>query len=115
MNILPLIKGMTKMIRKAIRIEWIVSLGLMAVCMIVVFAVYISASEATTYWDEVGKKLAQTFFPVNIIDAVFWIWGLSTLKFHRGDTVRDGIINEGGSQDENDLDHYAERDIGTIK
>ena len=46
------------MIRKAIRIEWIVSLGLMAVCMIVVFAVYISASEATAYWDEVGKKLA---------------------------------------------------------
>ena len=65
----------------------------MAVCMIIVFAVYISSSDVSTFKDEVGKKLAQTFFPVNIIDAIFWIWGLSTLKFNRGDTVRDGIIN----------------------
>lgn len=66
----------------------------MAVCMIIVFIVYISGSGAETFWDEVAKKLAQTYFPVNIIDAIFWIWGLSTLKFHKGDTVRDGIIKE---------------------
>lgn len=86
---------MTKIVRKLIRIEWIISIGLVAVCIIIVFAVYISASEATTFWDEVGKKLAQTYFPASIIDAIFWIWGLSTLKFHKGDTVRDGIMNEG--------------------
>ena len=84
---------MTKPIRKIIKFEWIGALIMMGVCIIIVFAVYMSASSNSTFNDEVGKKLAQTFLPVNIIDGIFWIWGLATLKLHRGD-VRDGIIGD---------------------
>ena len=41
--------------------------------------------------DMVAKKALQTFFPINIIDAVFWIWGMLTLR-QSGDTVREGIM-----------------------
>lgn len=63
-----------------------------------------------------GKKLAQTFLPVNIIDGMFWLWGLATLKLHRGD-VRDGIIGDEkeNSDNLNDLDNYARQNIGTIQ
>lgn len=87
----------------------------MAICLIIVFAVFMSASSSSTFYDEVGKKLAQTFLPVNIIDGMFWLWGLATLKLHRGD-VRDGIIGDekDNSDHMNDLDNYAEQNIGTI-
>ena len=87
----------------------------MGICLIIVFAVYMSASNESHFYDEVGKKLAQTYLPVNIIDGIFWIWGLATLQLHRGD-VRDGIIGDQKSNSDhfNDLDNYAEQNIGTI-
>lgn len=65
----------------------------MAICLIIVLAVYLSGREASTFKDQVAKKLAHTFFPINIIDGLFWIWGLVTIEHAKGDVVRDDIID----------------------
>ena len=85
---------MTKTLRKIIKFEWMTGIALMAVCLIIVFAIYLSGSNASTFMDEVAKKLAQTYFPINIIDGIFWIWGLVTLEYTKGDVIRDDLINE---------------------
>jgi len=67
----------------------------------------------------VAKKLATTYLPINVIDAIFWVWGLMTLKYTVGDVVRDNIMRESdGKYDANDLDHnYGQgtAGIGTIR
>ena len=62
----------------------------------------------------VAKKLLQTYFPINIIDAVFWIYGMLTLRHTGGDIIREGIM-EGNedNQDENDLDNRG--GFGTLR
>jgi hypothetical protein len=67
--------------------------------------------------DYVAKKLAQTFLPINVIDMFFWIWGLLTLKYTGGDTVRQQIMEDNDNvNDENDLDHAANNTgLGTLK
>jgi hypothetical protein len=42
--------------------------------------------------DYVAKKLAQTFLPINVIDMIFWIWGLLTLKYIGSDAIRQQIM-----------------------
>lgn len=61
-----------------------------------------------------AKKLAQTYLPINFIDAVFWVWGLLTLKYTSGDVVREGIMG-GDPIDDNDLDHQGKPGFGTLK
>lgn len=62
-----------------------------------------------------AKKLAQTYLPINVIDALFWIWGLMTLKYTSGDVVRDNIMKEDSNNDENDLDHQRGTGLGTVR
>ena len=76
--------------------------------------IYLSNTEASDYEDMVAKKLLQTFFPINIIDGLFWIWGILTLRYSRGDSVREGIMEGNDVDDENDLDQ-RENGIGTIQ
>lgn len=78
------------------------------------FATYLSSSNANEYNDVVAKKLAQTYLPINIIDAIFWTWGILTLKYTSGDVIRENIMQENHIHDENDLDHQN-IGIGTIR
>lgn len=50
-----------------------------------------AGADANTFNDMIAKKLAQTYLPINIIDAIFWFWGLMTLNM-TGDVVRDNIM-----------------------
>lgn len=80
------------------------------------FATYLTGSNANEFNDVVAKKLAQTYLPINIIDALFWTWGILTLKYTSGDVVRDNIMQPDNNHDENDLDHQnVGIGIGTIK
>lgn len=85
------IRGTTAKNIKIIRIQWIVALVLMAICQIIVFVTYLAGADANTFNDMIAKKLAQTYLPINIIDAIFWFWGLMTLNM-TGDVVKDNIM-----------------------
>lgn len=63
----------------------------------------------------VAKKLAQTYLPINLLDAVLWIWGIATLSYTTGDHVRDNIMKEDPNNDENDLDNVHNKGIGTLR
>jgi hypothetical protein len=116
-NALPLAGGLTVMKKKIIHSEWIAALVTMGICEIIVFATYIAGADANSFIDFTAKKLAQTYLPINLIDALFWIWGLMTLKYTSGDTVRENIMKQDdNSYDENDLDHQQNNQgVGTLR
>jgi hypothetical protein len=91
-NILPFRGGLTTGKKKIIHFEWIGALVVMAICEVIVFATFLAGANTTDFYDGVAKKLAQTYLPINIIDALFWVWGLMTLKYTSGDVVRDNIM-----------------------
>ena len=43
-----------------------------------------------------GKKLLQTFLIINVIDGIFWVYGLLTLAYANGDKIRDMLLNNDG-------------------
>ena len=91
-NILPVIKGVTTQIKKIIRASWYIGIIVMALCEIIALITYLADSETTQFEDMVAKKLLQTYFPINIIDALFWIYGMLTLRHTGGDIIREGIM-----------------------
>ena len=53
---------------------------------------YVSGAEDNTATDMVAKKLAQIYLPVNIIDALFWIYGLITLRIKSQDNIYESAL-----------------------
>lgn len=91
-NIFPIVKGVTTEIKKIIRVSWYVGIIVMALCEIIALILYLADSEKNEFEDVIAKKLLQTYFPINIIDGLFWIYGMLTLRHAGGDTVREGIM-----------------------
>lgn len=53
-----------------------------------VFLAYItSGNDTNTMVDNVAKKLAQAFMFVNVVDGLFWLYGLMGLKIQAGDAI----------------------------
>ena len=46
--------------------------------------------------------MLETYLPINVIDGLFWVWGLLTLAYANGDKIRDMLLSEGegGGNDE---------------
>lgn len=66
-----------------------------------VFLAYItSGNDTNTMVDNVAKKLAQAFMFVNVVDGLFWLYGLMGLKIQAGDAIDEeafGIKEHGDS------------------
>ena len=91
-NIAPNFIGISSRMKKILLFQWIGGIVLMAICEIIALAVYLGNSDASDFNDIVAKKLIQTYLPINIIDGIFWIWGLLTLAYYNGDKIRDMIL-----------------------
>ena len=115
-NIIPLIMGITTRIKKMLLIQWLGSLGLMLICEIIAIGIYLGNSDLSGFEDIVAKKLLQTYLPVNVIDGLFWIYGLLTLAYANGDKIRDMLINENEREDlKEEQEEDNEYNMGTIK
>ena len=114
-NLLPIFTGVTTRAKKIIRWGWLGGLGAMALCEVIALIVYLANSESSQFNDMVAKKLLQTFLVINVIDGLFWLWGILTLRHSGGDSVREGIMegNQENEEDYNDLDNR--QGFGTVR
>jgi hypothetical protein len=39
--------------------------------------------------DVIAKKLAQIYLPINVIDAIFWVFGFISLRINIGDNIHE--------------------------
>ena len=113
-HMVPLYKGITSTSRKIIKIAWVLCLLIMIGCEILCLITYLGNTQKNAFNDFIAKKLAQTFLVINLIDGLFWIWGLLSLQSAGGDTVRDNILNQSGQDDQNYYGNNEQGGIGTI-
>lgn len=89
--------------------QWIISIVLLAICGVMAFVVYISNVRKNGYEAVMANKLCEIFIGVNIVDIIFWLWGLFIIKDQFGLTMRESLAVEEYSDrndEENDLDHH---------
>ena len=68
-----------------------------------VFLAYItSGNDTKAMVDNVAKKLAQTFMFVNVVDGLFWFYGLMGLKIKAGDPIDEEAFGIQEHSDKND-------------
>ena len=53
---------------------------------------YITAGQVTEYRDVHAKRTLGVFIVVNALDILFWLWGMKTLDYEKGDQVRDNLF-----------------------
>lgn len=73
-------------IKRIIFFIWFGGLILMGIAQILGFLGYLGGGDDSQA-DAIARKLAQTFLIINMIDALFWIYGFFTLRINIGDTI----------------------------
>ena len=115
-NLIVALTGITTTIKRAVSICWAIGMILMLVNEVIAIAAYIENSKYSSYKDMEAKKVLLFFVILNIVELVFWGFGLYTLRTENGDMVRDSLLNQGFSA--GDEEHYGQEEaggIGTLK
>ena len=79
-NLIAAATGITSSIKKAVTFCWGTGMVLMLINEILAVATYIQNSKYSSYKDMEAKKVLLLFVIINIVELVFWGFGLYTLK-----------------------------------
>jgi hypothetical protein len=80
--------------KKVLTIGWGLCIGLLLLLEGLAVFVYIISDDPVEYIDVYAKTTLTIFIAVNLLDVLFWIWGLKTLDYEKGDQVRDTVFGE---------------------
>jgi hypothetical protein len=72
---------MTRLMKRAILIEWIISLILIVICLLVALLTNLNLYLAEKDQDLLVKNTILKFLLITIADLLFWITGLLTLTY----------------------------------
>jgi len=70
---------------KALTTGWIISIIVLVGLEILAIVKYLTAGEITDFADVQAKKTLAIFIAVNAVDILFWLWGMKTLDYEKGD------------------------------
>ena len=85
--------SLSSMTKKIVYGQWIFSILVMIAAEIYAAIFYFTQAKAPTdFIEDQARKLLAVFIIVNIIDLLFWIWGMKTLAYENGDRVRDDLF-----------------------
>ena len=93
-NLFAAFQGTTTTMKKIIVVQWIFALLLMVANEVMAIIDYLAntGNDNESYHQILGKTLLAIFIPVNILDILFWLWGLLTLTYENGDKIRDALM-----------------------
>lgn len=74
---------------------WIFAIILLLALEGLAIYMYITAGGVTEYKDVHAKRTLGVFIVVNALDILFWLWGMKTLDYEKGDQVRDDLFSQG--------------------
>ena len=79
-NLIAAATGITSSVKKAVTFCWGTGMVLMLINEILAVATYIQNSKYSSYKDMEAKQVLLLFVIINIVELVFWGFGLYTLK-----------------------------------
>jgi hypothetical protein len=86
-NLSTLIKTSTST-RKMLSCGWIFGLVILVALEGLAIYKYLVSNNLTEYADIHAKKTLAVFILVNGLDILFWLWGMKTLDYEKGDQIR---------------------------
>lgn len=104
--------------RKLLTADWIIGIVILLILETLAIIRYLNAGGVSDFLDVQAKRLLGIFILVNVVDILFWLWGLKTLDYEKGDQVRDNLFS--GKDDfhstrvVNDQSVIVSHNIGTI-
>lgn len=104
---------------RALKIGWGIGLAILIALEILAIIIYVTAQGLTNFVDVHAKRTLGIFIIVNALDILFWLWGMKTLDYEKGDEVRDNLFtgkdqNYRSSRIVNDQSVLVTHNIGTI-
>ncbi len=72
---------MSTKLKKIIVFQWVFGLILMTINEIIAIATYFEQSKSEDYNDRTCRNILLIFIVVNILDFLFWLFGLMTLHY----------------------------------
>lgn len=91
-------KGVTTTVKSVVKCAWIFDLLLVVGTEIVAVLVYMNSREGGHFSGFDGTQarvVLEGFILINIVDLLFWLYGLQALDYENGDSVRDELVRFG--------------------
>jgi hypothetical protein len=107
-NGLALLNGVSTFLKKLMWVCFIISLVFTGVSEILALIIVFSMPKVD-FTRTLIKSMLEIFVFVNFIDLLFWFLGLMSLNYENGDVVRDGLLDQGEAEKEEEVqgDEYA--------
>ena len=91
-NSIAAFKAMTSEVHNLISVLFWLSLVLMIANEVLGVIAYMLIFFNNSYLDFYNQARLQAFLIFNLVDLIFWFYGLQSLDFEKGDKVRDEIV-----------------------
>jgi hypothetical protein len=78
--------------KRVLTIGWGFCIGVLLALEGLAVVIYLISGNVSEYIDVYAKITLTVFIVVNILDVLFWIWGMKTLDHEKGDQVRDTLF-----------------------
>lgn len=75
--------------RKLLIGGWILGIIILIALEVLAIIFYLANRSSDSYADVHARKTLAVFIAVNAFDILFWLWGLKTLDYEKGDPVRE--------------------------
>lgn len=105
-NIIALVSGITPCVKKSIFIQWIISLILIIISILLAAIMFLNNYYIDKSTSEILSNVCLKYILVSIVDVGFWVWGLLTLTYENGDYIRNAIVYRGYSVDWREKTHF---------
>jgi len=74
--------------RKFVTFAWVFGIVVFLLLEGLAIFKYVTSSHLNEYIDIYAKKTLAVFIGVKALDILFWIWGMKTLDYEKGDHIR---------------------------
>lgn len=93
LNTKSLFSSATTTSNRVLKCWWIFCIAVMIVLELVAVAIFFTNHFSNNFYQVAASRLLQLFIVANIIDLLFWLWGLLALRYENGDVIREGLID----------------------
>lgn len=85
--------GVTTTSKRYLKCWWIFVIVLMVAMEVFALIGYLGGRTSGDFYDIGANRLLQMFLVGNVVDILFWLWGLMALRYENGDLIREELID----------------------
>lgn len=88
LNTKSLFGSATTTSNRVLKCWWIFCIVVMILLELLAVAIFFTNHFSSNFYQVAASRLLQLFIVANIVDLLFWLWGLLALRYENGDVIR---------------------------